>query len=633
MSVEQLLKSAKALGAQQICLEAGKTALILVNGNIKELTKTPLTPYDIFKLISPIMPEEKKVALVGQPTTEFTYKLEGATDFQVVVLKEANGIKVLFRDNSNKSNSGDLAASLTTTQPFTKSTTQSLPAVNAPQSQPAMAANLPPTVALPVAKPITAQPVMAQPAQPDTAPLALQTAKPVMAQPITASPATSVASTDATALLDEQQRAALAQGRPPDPRPPLPTPPKAQPFAALPAIPPPSTPITPVSAASVLSTSGSITGTMTGFNRTGFGINTERQKLRQDIDKLLERTLKMRGSDLHVATGAPPIVRRFGTLMRVEGETLEIEKARAIVREILTDEQFRQFEKTGDLDFSYEVIGVGRFRGNVLRQNRGIDLTFHVVPAEIMSPETLGLPPLVRELTHFHQGLILITGAAGQGKSTTISSLVDVINSERALHILTVEDPIEFVHPIDKKAIVNQREVGRHTKSFANALRAALREDPDVIVVGEMRDLETISLAVTASETGHLVMGTLMTSSAHQTVDRILESFPPAQQNQIRAMLSDSLRAVISQRLLPMTDNSGMVLAAEILLGTPAVANLIREKKTFQIPSIIQTNRHLGMRRMDDALLELVQAGKVNPQKALDFAFDKKAFEASIKRI
>jgi len=633
MSVEQLLKSAKALGAQQICLEAGKTALILVNGNIKELTKTPLTPYDIFKLISPIMPEEKKVALVGQPTTEFTYKLEGATDFQVVVLKEANGIKVLFRDNSNKSNSGDLAASLTTTQPFTKSTTQSLPAVNAPQSQPAMAANLPPTVALPVAKPITAQPVMAQPAQPDTAPLALQTAKPVMAQPITASPATGVASTDATALLDEQQRAALAQGRPPDPRPPLPTPPKAQPFAALPAIPPPSTPITPVSAASVLSTSGSITGTMTGFNRTGFGINTERQKLRQDIDKLLERTLKMRGSDLHVATGAPPIVRRFGTLMRVEGEILEIEKARAIVREILTDEQFRQFEKTGDLDFSYEVIGVGRFRGNVLRQNRGIDLTFHVVPAEIMSPETLGLPPLVRELTHFHQGLILITGAAGQGKSTTISSLVDVINSERALHILTVEDPIEFVHPIDKKAIVNQREVGRHTKSFANALRAALREDPDVIVVGEMRDLETISLAVTASETGHLVMGTLMTSSAHQTVDRILESFPPAQQNQIRAMLSDSLRAVISQRLLPMTDNSGMVLAAEILLGTPAVANLIREKKTFQIPSIIQTNRHLGMRRMDDALLELVQAGKVNPQKALDFAFDKKAFEASIKRI
>ncbi len=632
MSVEQLLKSAKALGAQQICLEAGKTALILVNGNIKELTKTPLTPYDIFKLISPIMPEEKKVALVGQPTTEFTYKLEGATDFQVVVLKEANGIKVLFRDNSNKSNSGDLAASLTATQPFSKSTTQPLAAVNAPHiaPQPAMAANLPPTVALPVAKP-----VMAQPAQPDTAPLPVQTAKPVMAQPVTASPATAspVASADATALLDEQQRTALAQGRPPDPRPPLPTPPKAQPFAALPAIPAPSVPIAPVSAASVLSTSGSITGTMTGFNRTGFGINTERQKLRQDIDKLLERTLKMRGSDLHIATGAPPIVRRFGTLMRVEGETLEIEKARAIVREILTDEQFRQFEKTGDLDFSYEVIGVGRFRGNVLRQNRGIDLTFHVVPAEIVSPETLGLPPLVRELTHFHQGLILITGAAGQGKSTTISSLVDVINSERALHILTVEDPIEFVHPIDKKAIVNQREVGRHTKSFANALRAALREDPDVIVVGEMRDLETISLAVTASETGHLVMGTLMTSSAHQTVDRILESFPPAQQNQIRAMLSDSLRAVISQRLLPMADNSGMVLAAEILLGTPAVANLIREKKTFQIPSIIQTNRHLGMRRMDDALLELVQTGKVNPQKALDFAFDKKAFEASIKRV
>ena len=665
MSVEQILKSAKAINAEQVLLEAGKAALIIVNGNTKELTKTQLTPYDIFKLIAPIMPEDKKVALVGQPTTEFTYRLDGVGEYSIFVLKESNGIKVVFKDRAfkaNRSDSGDLTSALSSTQAF---------AGRPPMAQPVMAQPV-------MAQPVMAQPVMAQPAQPQQlltpmgqainpqgspqmsqpiagvgvhnspvmAPLPQTVALPIrpatpMAQPGQATPiaqalpptANFTAEQEGTALLDEQQKA-LLQGRPPDPRQPLPPLPKPQPFSAI-AAPNTPTPISPFpvpspqSVASAFSTTGAGVNT---FARTMSGAPSDRQRFRQEVDRLLERTLKMRGSDLHLATGAPPIVRRFGSLIRVEGEQIEIEKAKFLTREILTDEQFKHFEKTGDLDFSYEVIGVGRFRGNALRQNRGIDLTFHVVPSEILPPEALGLPSLVRDLTTFHQGLILITGAAGQGKSTTISSLVDVINSQRAIHILTVEDPIEFVHPIDKKAIVNQREVGRHTKSFANALRAALREDPDVIVVGEMRDLETISLAVTASETGHLVMGTLMTSSAHQTVDRILESFPPSQQNQIRAMLSDSLRAVISQRLLPMADDSGMALAAEIMLGTTAIANLIREKKTFQIPSVIQTSRHLGMRRMDDALLELVQAGKISAQKALDFAFDKRGFEQATRR-
>lgn len=708
MSVEQILKSAKAINAEQIILEAGKTALMIVNSVTRELTKTQLTPYDIFKLIAPIMPEDKKVALVGQPTTEFLYRLDGVGEYHIFVLKESNGIKVIFKDRAfkaNRSDSGDLTSALSSTQAFTGKPMMAQPMMAQPMmaqpvmAQPVMAQPvtaqpvppqplmtpmgqstnpqnpsqhhpppfsgagqnslpqpLPQTVALPsnlrsatpTGQPAMGQimpPSMAQPSSsighPETIPLPMPNqAMPMVQRPPTAGhvlPSTNnfAPNTEATALLDEQQRA-LLQGRPPELRQPLAPLPPPQAFSNFPspASPTPVNPLPPPPSASQIAASS--------FSTTGAGINTfsrtmsgtsDRPRFRQEVDRLLERALKMRGSDLHIATGAPPIVRRFGSLIRMEGEQIEIEKARFLVKEILTDEQYKHFEKTGDLDFSYEVIGVGRFRGNVLRQNRGIDLTFHVVPSEILPPEALGLPSLVRDLTTFHQGLILITGAAGQGKSTTISSLVDVINSQRSMHILTVEDPIEFVHPIDKKSIVNQREVGRHTKSFANALRAALREDPDVIVVGEMRDLETISLAITASETGHLVMGTLMTSSAHQTVDRILESFPASQQNQIRAMLSDSLRAVISQRLLPMADESGMALAAEIMLGTTAIANLIREKKTFQIPSVIQTSRHLGMKRMDDALLELVQSGKVLPQKALDFAFDKKGFEQATRRM
>jgi twitching motility protein PilT len=729
MSVEQILKSAKAINAEQVFLEAGKTALMVVNGVTRELTKTQLTPYDIFKLIAPIMPEDKKVALVGQPTTEFVYRLDGVGEYHILVLKETNGIKVIFKDRAfkaNRTDSEDMTSALSSTQAFAGKAPTAQPIMAQPvmaqpvmaqpvMAQPVMAQptptgqplpppmgqpvppqqlmtpmgqainsqgamppgfaqpipatqQLPQTVALPPRGMPVGQPVQALPAQPvpptmgqssipmgqpDTVPLPMANQALPMGQPSLRPPSPPQATPvgqihptanfssqdEGTAILDEQQKALLL-GKPPEPRQPLTPLPKPQAFGnvANVSIPSPVNPLPPPpaqNAASLFSTTGSGMGSTTGagintFARTMGG--SDRQRFRQEVDKLLERTLKMRGSDLHLATGAPPIVRRFGSLIRLEGDQIELEKAKFLVREILTDEQHRHFEKTGDLDFSYEAIGIGRFRGNVLRQNRGVDLTFHVVPSEIMAPEALGLPSLVRDLTTFHQGLILITGAAGQGKSTTISSLVDVINNQRAMHIITVEDPIEFVHPIDRKSIVNQREVGRHTKSFANALRAALREDPDVIVVGEMRDLETISLAITASETGHLVMGTLMTSSAHQTVDRILESFPASQQNQIRAMLSDSLRAVISQRLLPLADESGMALAAEIMLGTTAISNLIREKKTFQIPSVIQTSRHLGMKRMDDALLDLVQTGKVLPQKALDFAFDKKGFDQATKR-
>jgi len=298
--------------------------------------------------------------------------------------------------------------------------------------------------------------------------------------------------------------------------------------------------------------------------------------------------------------------------------------------EILTPEQRRRFLDTNDLDFSYEINGVGRFRANICRQHRGVDGSFRMIPETIPTPEQLGLPAAVASLTNHHQGLVLITGPAGRGKSTTIASLIDLINSEKPLHVITVEDPIEFVHPI-KRAVVNQREVGKHTRSFSNALRAALREDPDVIVVGEMRDLETISLAITAAETGHLVFGSLMTSDASQTVDRILDSFPAGQQAQIRTMLSESLRGIASQQLVPAADGSGRVLACEILLCNMAVGNMIRERKTFQLASIMQTGRNLGMQRMDDSLFDLFQAGRITSTNALLYSHDLKAMEPRIR--
>ncbi|MCC6743100.1 MAG: PilT/PilU family type 4a pilus ATPase [Acidobacteria bacterium] len=344
------------------------------------------------------------------------------------------------------------------------------------------------------------------------------------------------------------------------------------------------------------------------------------------IHKIIEKAVWQSASDVHVPSGAQVQMRRHGQLQPLGGRTYSADEIESMILEILTPEQRKRFLETNDLDFSYEIKGVGRFRANVCRQHRGVDATFRVVPDSIPSFEQLGLPQSILPLTRQHNGLVLITGPAGQGKSTTIACLVDLINSEKPHHIITVEDPIEFVHPV-KVAVVNQREVGRHTKSFANALRASLREDPDVIVVGEMRDLETISLAITASETGHLVFGTLMTSSAAQTIDRVLDSFPAGQQAQIRTMLSESLRGVISQQLVPTTDGEGRVLACEVLLGTPAVANLIRERKTFQLMSVMQTSRNIGMQRMDDALFDLYTAGRIGRDNALRYSQDQKNME------
>ena len=344
------------------------------------------------------------------------------------------------------------------------------------------------------------------------------------------------------------------------------------------------------------------------------------------IDALFNMMREQGASDLHLSTGNPPIFRQHGEMVRLNFKALGHDELKTILFEILTEKQQAHFDETKDLDFAYEVPGLARFRGNIMMQYRGIAAVFRIIPTKILSADELGLPEGVRRMTNFKKGMVLVTGPTGSGKSTTLAGMIDLINSTRKEHILTFEDPLEFIHE-NKMSLLNQRQIGQHTESFASALRAALREDPDVILVGEMRDLITIQLAMSAAETGHLVFGTLHTSTAAKTVDRIIDVFPTDQQEQVRAMLSESLKGVICQQLLKTADGKGRVAALEIMLGTPAIANLIREGKTFQIPSIMQTAKKDGMQLMDQHLLDLLKTKKVNPEEAYRCAVDKKQFE------
>ena len=344
-----------------------------------------------------------------------------------------------------------------------------------------------------------------------------------------------------------------------------------------------------------------------------------------DVAELLVYTMENGASDLHLTVGLPPAVRIHGEVETMNCPSLSREETHDLVFQIMNDRQKAIFEEKNDLDFSLDFGASGRFRVNAFMGHQGVGSVFRVIPSQIKSVEELGLPPVISKMADYERGLILVTGPTGSGKSTTLASLIDQINSTRRGHILTVEDPIEFVHP-HKQCIVNQREVGPHTHSFSSALRAALREDPDVILVGEMRDLETISLAVSAAETGHLVFGTLHTSSAAQTIDRIIDVFPAHQQAQIRAQLSESIRGVVAQTLLKTANGKGRAAAVEILVSTPAVRNLIREGKTFQLPSVIQTGVKEGMQTIEQSLSDLVLSGRVTQEEALLKAPDKEAF-------
>jgi twitching motility protein PilT len=343
------------------------------------------------------------------------------------------------------------------------------------------------------------------------------------------------------------------------------------------------------------------------------------------IDAFFKLMADLGASDLHVVAGSQPILRIRGDMERVKYKALDDDELTSMLYEITPEEKVKLFEETGDVDFAYELPGLARFRANFFRQLNGIGAVFRLIPSNIMTADQLGLPPVITQLAMLHKGLVLVTGPTGSGKSTTLAAIVDYANKHRKDHIITVEDPVEFVHH-SHGCIVNHREVGRHTRSFATALRAALREDPDIILVGEMRDLETIQLAIEAAATGHLVFGTLHTQSAAKTVDRIIDVFPANQQDQIRSTLSDSLKAVVAQTLFKRIDVKGRCAALEIMICTPACANLIRESKTFQIPSVIQTGRKYGMQSLDNSIEDLMKKGWISVEEAYGKSIDKSKF-------
>ena len=349
------------------------------------------------------------------------------------------------------------------------------------------------------------------------------------------------------------------------------------------------------------------------------------------VDEYLTVGQSAGASDVHLGVNAPPIWRLHGTLQPIwpDAPRLTSDQTLALADGFLSNPQKTQLNERGDADFAY-ANNFARYRTSVVRQRLGVDLVFRIINTKVRTMDELGLPEHLKLLTRYQNGLILVTGSVGSGKSTTLAALVDQVNIERREHIITLEDPIEYVLE-PKGCHITQREVHTHTRSFAAALRGALREDPDVIMVGEMRDLETISLAITASETGHLVLGTLHTSNASRTLDRLLDVFPPDQQEQVRIMVSESLRGVISQQLIPRADGKGRVLALEILTNTPAVANVIREAKTFMLPGIIQTGKKQGMQLMDDALIELQSPGLITADEALARAEQKQEMKSRLK--
>ena len=344
-----------------------------------------------------------------------------------------------------------------------------------------------------------------------------------------------------------------------------------------------------------------------------------------DLTELLAFVVKNKASDLHLSAGLPPMIRVHGDVRRINVPPLEHKDVHSMIYDIMNDGQRKFYEENLECDFSFAVPNLARFRVNAFVQQRGAAAVMRTIPSKILTLEELKCPGIFKDISEYPRGIVLVTGPTGSGKSTTLAAMINHVNENEYGHILTIEDPIEFVHE-SKKCLINQREVGPHTLSFANALRSALREDPDVILVGEMRDLETIRLALSGAETGHLVFGTLHTSSAAKTIDRIVDVFPAAEKEMVRAMLSESLRAVISQTLLKTKDGSGRVAAHEIMLGTPAIRNLIRENKVAQMYSSIQTGSNLGMQTLDQNLQDMVKRNLVSPAEARGKAQNKDIF-------
>jgi twitching motility protein PilT len=421
-----------------------------------------------------------------------------------------------------------------------------------------------------------------------------------------AAPPPSVADTPAVA-------AAPAPARPAKPAAPAKAP-RASAIAAAPMVESPAAPELPASAPSAL---------------PGEFAASQYEAAQQKLGKLLHALVQSSSSDLHLRVGEPAMFRTHGEIKRQSGPALSVNDLELLVLSIMPERNRGEWKETGDSDFAYEIAGLARFRVNAARDRKGPIAVFRVIPAKVVTVEDMGLSDEVQKLCYLKKGLVLVTGPTGSGKSTTLCALIDLVNRSRSDHIITIEDPIEFVHE-NKKCLITQRQVHVHTQSFKSALRAALREDPDIVLVGEMRDLETIAIAIETAETGHLVFGTLHTTTASSTVDRIIDQFPADRQSQIRVMLSESLKGVISQTLCKKI-GGGRVAAREILLTTPAISNLIREAKVFQIPSIIQTSKKLGMLTLNDALLELVEKKMIDADEAYVRSVEKTGLLSSLK--
>ncbi len=348
------------------------------------------------------------------------------------------------------------------------------------------------------------------------------------------------------------------------------------------------------------------------------------------IDAFFSLMHEQGASDLHLVAGQQPVIRIGGEMERIKYDILENNELKRILYEITPEHKIKLFEETGDVDFAYEIPELARYRANFFQQQHGVAAVFREIPSKILNAQQLGLPPVISKLASLPRGLVLVTGPTGCGKSTTLAAIIDEANRSRKDHIITIEDPVEFVHE-SQGCIINHREVGIHTKSFSAALRGALREDPDIILVGEMRDLETISLAIEAASTGHLVLTTLHTSSATKSIDRIIDVFPSTEQAQIRSTLADSLRAVISQILFKRIDQKGRCVALEVMIANPAVRNLIRESKAYQIPSMIQTGKKYGMQTMDDSIMNLYKHGWISAEEAYSKCTDKAMFRPLLK--
>jgi twitching motility protein PilT len=565
--LDRLLSAVISNRADALTLDEGEPAKLETQGTSRAVTKSPLTAQQVVGLVKEIAPAEAARQVDASRAVTFTYESSDGA-FTVRVGHEDGKWRARVTPGVEAAAEPESAGfdPLSGFQPSAAFMSELSPA---PVARPTPSAPTP----RPVARPTPAAPV--------------PNATPAAATPNVARPATPLST------------------------PAMRVPPTAAP-AAAPVAPPAPRPVARANMDNVEGFEGS-------------------EAAREMIEQLLRTTVERGASDLHLRCGEPPIIRLHGEMHRIDGwAVLENDQLDSMLRSIMPERNRIEFADTNDTDYAHEIVGCARFRANALRDRMGVAAVFRQIPSQVVTVEQMQITPEVQQLCYLTKGLVLVTGPTGSGKSTTLCALIDMVNRVRNDHVITIEDPIEFVHP-NKNCIITQRQVGVHTKSFKSALRAALREDPDIVLVGELRDLETVSIAIETAETGHLVFGTLHTTTAPGTIDRIIDQFPADRQEQIRVMLADSLKGVISQTLCKKI-GGGRVAAREILLSIPAVSNLIREGKTFQIHSVMQTSRRLGMVTLNDALIDQVDAGNVEPKEAYMKAVDKLNFMVMLKQ-